>query len=89
MQFNLIKSLIKVFRVWRNKEALKMECNKVMMCTHTPPPSFCRGRGGGGLSLQPNFQKGGELDKTSTFRRGLLEKRGVTFFRGGCSCHIK
>ena len=28
MQFNLIKSLIKVFRVWRNKEALKMKCNK-------------------------------------------------------------
>ena len=28
MRFNLIKSLVKVFRVWRNKEALKMECNK-------------------------------------------------------------
>ena len=28
MPFNLIKSLIKVFRVWRNKEALKMEYNK-------------------------------------------------------------
>ena len=23
-----IKSLVKVFRDWRNKEALKMECNK-------------------------------------------------------------
>ena len=23
-----MKSLVKVFRVWRNKEALKMECNK-------------------------------------------------------------
>ena len=29
------------------------------------PPPFCRG-----LSLQPNFQKGG-LDRTSTFRGGL------------------
>ena len=28
MRFNFIKSLVKVFRVWRNKEALKMECNK-------------------------------------------------------------
>ena len=28
MRFNLIKSLVKVFRVWCNKEALKMECNK-------------------------------------------------------------
>ena len=28
MQCNLIKGLVKVFRVWRNKETLKMECNK-------------------------------------------------------------
>ena len=28
MRFNLIKSLVKVFRVWRNKEVLKMKCNK-------------------------------------------------------------
>ena len=26
---------------------------------------------------------GGELDRTSTFRVGLLGKTGVTFFRGG------
>ena len=26
--FNLIKRLVKVFRVWRNNEALKIECNK-------------------------------------------------------------
>ena len=25
---NTVKSLVKVFRVWRNKDALKMECNK-------------------------------------------------------------
>ena len=25
----------------------------------------------------------------SAFRRGLLGKRGVTFFREGCNCHIK
>ena len=35
------------------------------------PPPFC-----GGLSLQPNFQKGG-VDRTSTFRGGLLGKRWV------------
>ena len=28
IRFNLIKSLVKVFRAWRNKETLKMECNK-------------------------------------------------------------
>ena len=34
-----------------------------------------------GLSLQPNFQKGG-LDRTSNFRGG-------DFFREGCNFHIK
>ena len=43
------------------------------------PPPFCRG-----LSLQPNFQKGG-LGRTSTFRGGLLGKREVTFFREECA----
>ena len=28
MRFNLIESLVKVLRVWRNRDALKMECNK-------------------------------------------------------------
>ena len=28
MRFTLIKSLIKVFRVWRNKEDLRVERNK-------------------------------------------------------------
>ena len=40
------------------------------------------------LSFQPNFQKGGELDrgkglKISTFRGGS------DFFQGGCNFHIK
>ena len=34
------------------------------------------------LNLQPNFQNGG-IDRTSTFRSGLLGKRGLTFKRGG------
>ena len=29
------------------------------------------------------------LDRTSTFRGGLLGKRGVTLFRVGCNFHIK
>ena len=50
-----------------------------MVCT---PPPFLQGGegGGGGLSLQPNFKKGG-LDRTSTFRRGYWE-RGGDFFSG-------
>ena len=28
MRFNLMKSLVIFFRIWRDKEALKMECNK-------------------------------------------------------------
>ena len=49
-----------------------------------PPPRSAGGGGerGGGLSLQSNFQKGGGLERTSTFRERLLGKRGVTFFRG-------
>ena len=34
-----------------------------------------------GLSPQPNFQKEG-LDRTSTFREGMLRKKGMIFFRG-------
>ena len=41
------------------------------------------------MSLQPNFQKEGGLDRISTFRGVLLGKRGVTLFRGGCNFHIK
>ena len=33
----------------------------------------------GGLNLQPNFQKGGGLDRTSTFRGGVLGKKGGLF----------
>ena len=44
--------------------------------------------GGGGLNLQPNFQKGG-LDKTWTFRVGLLGKRGWLFSGGVAICRFK
>ena len=62
------------------------------MLSVQPPFLQVGGGGGGGSSFQTNFQKGGELDKTLTFIRGLLGKRGVTFFRvgwGGCNFHIK
>ena len=36
-----------------------------------------------GLTLEPNFQKGSGLDRTSTCRWGLLGQRGVTFFKQG------
>ena len=51
------------------------------------PLSFLLG-GGGGLSIQPNFQKKREPDRISIFRGTLRGKRGVTFFRG-CSFYIK
>ena len=35
--------------------------------------------GGGGLSLLPNFLKGGELDRISFFKGGLLRNRGKLF----------
>ena len=47
-----------------------------IVCT----PPFCRGE----VEAPNKFSKqgGGRLDRTLTFRGGLLEKRGVTFFRG-------
>ena len=61
---------------------------RITVCT---PPCFLLGVGG--LNLEPNFQKGGP-DRSSTFRGGLLGKRGGgDFFRGGggggCNFHIK
>ena len=54
------------------------------------PLHFCKGagEGGGGVELPTKFKKGG-LDRTSTFRVGLLGKRGVTFFRGVQLSHNK
>ena len=54
-----------------------------------PPPPICLGGGGRGLSLLPNFQKDGGLDRVSIFREGLLGKREVTFLRKGCSFYLK
>ena len=47
-----------------------------------PLPPFLLGEGG--LNLQPNFQKGGGLDRTLVFRGELLVKRGW-LFSGGCN----
>ena len=45
---------------------------------------------GGGVNPQPNFPIGGELDRASAFRGGLLGKRGSLFSGGGGSnFHIK
>ena len=48
---------------------------------HSVHPPLSAGR----LNLLPNFQKGrlDRLDRTSTLRGGLLEKRGIIFFRRG------
>ena len=43
-----------------------------------PPPFLSAGR----LSLQPNFQKGGRLDRTSQLLEGVI-------FSGGCNFNIK
>ena len=49
---------------------------------HPPPPTFCWGAEG--VKPPTKFLKrDGGLDKTSTFRGGLLGKRWVAFFRVG------
>ena len=54
---------------------------RIVSYVHSVHPPLSAGVGGG-LSLQPNFRKGA-LDRTSTFRRRLLGKRGGDFFQGG------
>ena len=56
------------------------ECSERKVLIHSvhPPPPFCKG---GGLSLQPNFQKGGLTGPQ--LLEGVAGKEGVTFFRGG------
>ena len=49
-----------------------------IVCTPLPLPPFLLG----GLSLLPNFQKGG-LDRISIFRGGCWEREGYLLFRGG------
>ena len=50
-----------------------------------PPPLFLQERG---LSLQPNFQKGG-FDRTSALEGGCWERWSDFFQWGGCNFHIK
>ena len=54
--------------------------SKFAMAYWASPPFLL---GMGGIEAQTKFSKRGEaLDRTSTFRAGLVGKRGVTFFRG-------
>ena len=60
--------------------------------TFSKPTTFIVGLpplwGGGGLSLQPNVQKGGGLTGPHLLE-GVAGKEGLTFFRGGCNFDIK
>ena len=64
---------------WLKKSTLRKKLHQVMVCT---PPFSCGVEGGGGLKLQPNFQKGGK-----GFNRGVSRKEGGNIFlRGGRGC---
>ena len=69
---------------FKKKTRLKIVMNmysKLLNNHSLHPPLFSVwGCGGGGVNVQPNFRKGGRLDRTSTFRGGLPENRGVTLF---------
>ena len=73
-------------RKWKTGLIVQDNGSKVVYLSadpnHRVPPSLLRR-----LNLQPNFQKKGGLERTSTLRGGLLAKRGVTFCRGkGARC---
>ena len=57
------------------------------VCTSPPPLPFCWG-----VNLVPkSYQncKKERLHRSSIFRRGLLVKKELTFFKGGCSFYIE
>ena len=55
---------------------------KVLLIHSGHPPHFLQGEG---VEPPTKFSKKGRLDRTSAFKGGLLGKRGMTFFRGGCN----
>ena len=72
-----IQVLLSFFLFWFEK-ILRLQLyhtNLITVCTH---PSFCRGEG---VEPPTKFSKRGGLDRASTFRGGLLGKRG-NFFQG-------
>ena len=77
--FNMLKSVLSNFQhiylEYAKKFIFFLKKTYIFYSVHPPPP-FCWG-----LNLQPNFQKGG-LDRTSSYRGGLLGKRrGDHFFQ--------
>ena len=54
---------------------------------HNMHPPFCRGRGRGGLSLLPNFQKRG-CWQGFNFQRGAAKKEGGWLFSGRRGCNF-
>ena len=51
-------------------------------CQHHPSAIAAELKINERMNLLPNFQKGGGLDRTSSFYSGVAGKEGVTFFRG-------
>ena len=57
-----------------------MNIHSKLLNNHSVHPHLSAGEG---FNLQPNFQKGGGLDRTSSFRGGLLGKKGLIYSGGG------
>ena len=60
-----------------------MNMHSKLLNNHSVHPPLSAGEG---FNLQPNFQKGGgggELDRTSSFREGLLGNKEVIYSGGG------
>ena len=76
-----LKDLRNIFMYQKKKLVLK-KISSIKNNVHPLPPPHPVLLGGGDWTCYQIFKKGGKLDKTSTLRGGLLEKRGVTFLRG-------
>ena len=71
--------LVKFLEIWLLLETGDYSDGGTCLKLLCAPPPFCWGRGGGMAGLPTKFSKKGELGRTSTFRGGLLGKRGLTF----------
>ena len=67
--FETVEKRIK--KIEEDNTSISSSLEIVMHSGHPPPFFFLQG----GMSLQPNFQKGG-FDRTSTFRGGCWERGG-------------
>ena len=81
----LSKDFSVVLRTWFDKLKITLCGSGDATELHRVHPTLFAARGGGGVLTSYQIFKNEGIDRTSTLRGGLLEKRRVNFFMGGCN----